>query len=160
MDGQQIRVRIELLRSLIRKMTLNKLEVCSSSGVSHVTHMLATYPYKFLQISTSIYANVFLLGFGGGSVAGDIQELKVILKEDAILLLRTQGSTKIFKSVDGKYCSQRVSVNLASGSLFAFLPDPTTCFKDSRYCQYQIYYMHEAARCDSSFTFYSSKFPT
>lgn len=129
-------------------MAINELEVCFNSGISRVTKMRASYPYKFLQsnLADETFASVFVLGFGGGAVSGDSQEMAVNIKENAILLLRTQGSTKIFKSVNGKYSSQNLVVNLSSGSLLAFLPDPTVCFKGSRYIQQQTYNLEESAR--------------
>ena len=131
-----------------RNISVSELEVSFSREISHVTRMKATYPYKFLatNISDAIYSVVFLLGFGGGAVAGDCQQLKVKLNENATLILRTQGSTKIFKSVDGKFYSQHVVVELLNGSLLAFIPDPTTCFKGSKYNQHQIYDLQETAR--------------
>ena len=129
-------------------MPVSELEVCSTHGISQVTKMLASYPYKFIcsDAKAGVYSSVYLLGFGGGAVAGDSQQLKIVLKENAILILRTQGSTKIFKSVDGKYSTQHLAVELPNGSLFAFLPDPTTCFRGSKYDQHQIYNLQESAR--------------
>jgi urease accessory protein len=126
----------------------NEIEVNFSGGISRTTKMRASYPYKFCRsnIAAEIFETVFLLGFGGGVVAGDHLELKVTLHQKAILFLRTQGSTKIFKSIEGKHCTQIVSVKLFNDSLFAFLPDPTTCFKESRYKQHQIYHLQENAR--------------
>jgi urease accessory protein len=129
-------------------MANNELEVCSSSRISRVTKMRASYPYKFLKssLSDNIFASVYILGFGGGAVSGDSQEMTINVQDNAILLLRTQGSTKIFKSIDGKYSSQKLIVNLSSRSLLAFLPDPTVCFKGSRYIQQQTYNLEESAR--------------
>lgn len=128
--------------------TCNELEVCYSSGISRITKMRATYPYKFYQsnISDCVFTNVYLLGFGGGVVSGDSQELKITVKDNAILLMKTQGSTKIFKSVDDQFCSQKVVVHLYNGSLLAYLPDPTTCYKNSKYVQHQTYHLQETAR--------------
>jgi urease accessory protein len=129
-------------------MANNELEVCSSSGISRVTKMRASYPYKFLKssLSDNVFASIYILGFGGGAVSGDSQEMTINVQENAILLLRTQGSTKIFKSIDGKYSSQKLIVNLSSRSFLAFLPDPTVCFRGSRYIQQQAYNLEESAR--------------
>lgn len=136
-------------------MPVSELEVSCMCGISRVTKMRATYPYKFLKsnLSDGIFASVFMLGFGGGAVAGDCQELQLTLLENAILLLRTQGSTKIFKSIHGRYCSQHSVVNLSNGSLLAFLPDPTTCYKGSRYYQHQTYNLEGSARFACSYFF-------
>ena len=134
------------LRSLF--MSVSELEVCFGRGMSHVTRMQATYPYKFLRsnVSNSAYSTIFILGYGGGAVSGDRQELRIIVNENAVLILRTQGSMKIFKCVDGKYSSQKIVAHLSNGSLLAFLPDPTTCFRGSKYDQHQIFNLEEEAR--------------
>ena len=87
---------------------MNELEVCSSGRISRFTKMVASYPCKFLKSSLSdkVFTTVYILGFGGGAVPGDSQEVTIGIQENAILLLRTQGSTKTLKSVDGKYSSQ------------------------------------------------------
>lgn len=129
-------------------MTVNHLEVSCHSGKSRVTKMKASYPCKFLTTNAAggISANVFILGFGGGVVSGDCQEMDVKVFEKAILVLRTQGNTKIFKSVDGKFSSQHSVFSLSDDSLLAFLPDPTSCFKGSRYYQHQVFDMSATAR--------------
>ena len=58
---------------------------------------------------------------------------------------RTQGSTKVFKSVNNKACVQSICVSLGSGSLLAFIPEPTTCFTQSKYKQTQSFVLHADA---------------
>lgn len=129
-------------------MPASELEVCFGRGMSYVTRMRATYPYKFLKsnISNGLYTIVFLLGYGGGIVSGDRQELRITVNENAVLILKTQGSTKIFKGINERYTSQEIVANISSGSLLAFLADPTTCFNGSKYTQHQIYNLEEGAR--------------
>ena len=140
-----------LLSKTLSSMTVNCLEVSCNSGKSRVTKMKASYPCKFLTTNAAagISANVFILGFGGGVVSGDCQEMQVKILERAVLFLRTQGSTKIFKSVDGKFSSQHSVFSLLDDSLLAFLPDPTSCFKGSRYYQHQVFDMSSSARSSS-----------
>ena len=134
-------------------MTANYLEVSCHSGKSRVTKMKASYPCKFLTTSAGagMFANVFILGFGGGVVSGDCQEMHVVVLDGAVLYLRTQGNTKIFKSIDGKFSSQHSVFNLLDGSLLAFLPDPTCCFKGSRYYQHQVFNLSSTARSISGY---------
>lgn len=61
-------------------------------------------------------------------------DLVVLILNDRIRL-RTQGSTKLFKSVQDKITTSNINVSVGSGSLFALLPDPTTCFPGSRFTQ-------------------------
>ena len=144
----QINLRVGNHQLRLLFMSVSELEVCFGRGMSHVTRMRATYPYKFLRsnVSNSAYSTIFILGYGGGAVSGDRQELRIIVNENAVLILRTQGSMKIFKCVDGKYSSQKIVSHLSNGSLLAFLPDPTTCFRGSKYDQHQIFNLDEEAR--------------
>ena len=126
----------------------NELEVRCFGKVSCVTKMRSTYPCKFLNINATdeIFANICVLGFGGGVVSGDCQTIRINVLDGAILLLRSQGSTKIYKSIDGKYSSQQTAIGLSNGSLLALLPDPITCYKGSRHRQHQIYNLEMTAR--------------
>ncbi|KAL0081471.1 urease accessory protein UreD [Phycomyces blakesleeanus] len=59
----------------------------------------AQYPLKF--IPTKAYADrlavVYMLSYGGGVVSGDMFDVVIEIESQAILMLLTQGNTKIFK---------------------------------------------------------------
>jgi urease accessory protein len=97
------------------------------------------------RLSGEDFATVFLLGFGGGMVAGDRVRMHVSVLKGATLLLKTQGSTKIFKSPSSE-CSQSMAINVDAGGLLLFTPDPTTCFKDSKFTQIQRFFLQTEAR--------------
>jgi urease accessory protein len=85
---------------------------------------------------------VFLLTYGGGIVAGDSIDLAVKLEGGTRLVLLTQGSTKIFKTLDPKIVSrQHMKVNLAAGSALIYLPDPVQPFAQTAFTQSQIYHL-------------------
>lgn len=114
-----------------------------SDGTSQVTKAGATYPIKFIiPTKDDPFAILFLLGFGGGLVAGDCVRIRGIVHDKAVAILKTQGSTKIFKSADGKECQQDFTASVGDNSLLAFLPDPTTCFKHARFRQKQRFDLH------------------
>ncbi|KAI8991080.1 UreD urease accessory protein-domain-containing protein [Mycotypha africana] len=59
----------------------------------------AQYPLKFIPTTghADRLAVVYMLSYGGGVISGDTFDVEVKVKQDAILLLMTQGNTKIFK---------------------------------------------------------------
>ncbi|KAI8075006.1 UreD urease accessory protein-domain-containing protein, partial [Gongronella butleri] len=60
----------------------------------------AQYPLKFIPTRghADRLAVVYMISYGGGVVAGDRFDVNVDVLENAILLLLTQGNTKIFKN--------------------------------------------------------------
>lgn len=87
---------------------------------------------------------VFLLTYGGGIVAGDSIDLDVNLNSQTRLLLLTQGSTKIFKTVDPQVVShQRMNVRVENGAALLYLPDPVQPFAQTAFSQSQIYYLNQ-----------------
>ncbi|KAI8886434.1 UreD-domain-containing protein [Backusella circina FSU 941] len=64
----------------------------------------AQYPLKF--IPTTGHADrlgvVYMLSYGGGVISGDKFDVDIRLEQDSILLLMTQGNTKIFKDKLGQ----------------------------------------------------------
>lgn len=59
----------------------------------------AQYPLKFIPTTghADRLAVVYMLSYGGGVISGDTFHIDMTIKERAILLLMTQGNTKIFK---------------------------------------------------------------
>jgi urease accessory protein len=59
----------------------------------------AQYPLKFIPTTghADRLAVVYMLSYGGGVISGDTFNIDLTVKERAILLLMTQGNTKIFK---------------------------------------------------------------
>jgi urease accessory protein len=87
---------------------------------------------------------VFVLSYGGGIVAGDSIDLSVDLEAYTRLVLLTQGSTKIFKTLDAKVISrQHMTAHVASGAALVYLPDPVQPFANTAFSQSQIYHLEE-----------------
>ena len=83
---------------------------------------------------------MFLLTYGGGLVAGDTINLSINMAQKTKLVLLTQGSTKIFKTVDsGIVSGQSTTVRLEGGSTLCYLPDPVQPFERSAFEQRQVY---------------------
>lgn len=106
------------------------------------------YPLKLISPSTShvvddqerLVHTVYLLSYGGGLVAGDTIDLKVILESNTRLVLLTQGSTKLFKAPDRDTLTRQcMNVDVAPTSALCYLPDPVQPFESSNFEQTQIY---------------------
>ena len=88
----------------------------------------------------SLVHTVFILSYGGGLVAGDTINLTVNMARKSKLVLLTQGSTKIFKTMDpGVVSGQSMNVKLDGGSALCYLPDPVQPFEGSAFEQRQVY---------------------
>ena len=117
------------------------IEVQYSGGRSMVTRLFSSFPIRFMTSSMSAEVpHIFFLGFGGGILAGDESRVNISMKESSVMCLRTQGTTKIFKSKSDEIecgCKQNLVVELAKLSFFVYLPDPISGFRDSIYEQNQ-----------------------
>ena len=87
---------------------------------------------------------IYLLTYGGGLVAGDAIDLRVVVEETLRITFLTQGSTKLFKAPSPDVVStQRLTVDLHRGSALCYLPDPVQPFEGSRFEQHQIFNLHQ-----------------
>ncbi|KAI8379858.1 urease accessory protein UreD [Choanephora cucurbitarum] len=119
----------------------------------------AQYPLKFIPTTghAERLAVVYMLSYGGGVISGDQFDIDIEVKKNAILLLMTQGNTKIFKdrlhqqqwlaslqdqrptfqfthSVEKVAPSvQTIQSVVQSNATLLVLPDPVTCFRDSSF---------------------------
>ena len=116
---------------------------CCGDGTCQVSKAAATYPIKFVvPTKDSNFSIIYVLGFGGGLVSGDCVRIHGCVDENAVAVLKTQGSTKIFKSISDKNCEQEFVATIAQNGLLVYIPDPTTCFKQARFKQHQRYALH------------------
>lgn len=130
---------------------------------SSFTHLSSTFPLKLISPRTSSkdanlriarqgaisdaksVAALYVVGYGGGLVSGDKVSIDFDVGERCTLLLLTQGSTKVFKirgstkhtPLKISSTSQTFRCVVRKGATLLVLPDPVTCFADSRYQQTQ-----------------------
>ena len=103
-------------------------------------------PLKLLQPAAPGRAcHVVLSSYGGGLVAGDVIRLRVAVRADAQLVLTTQASTRVFRSIDGAVAEQHTVGELAENALAVVLPDPVVPQAGSRYRQMQVWHLHPTA---------------
>lgn len=78
---------------------------------------------------------VYVASYGGGLVDGDALRLSIDVGPDAVGLLATQASTKVYRSPTGT--SMTLQVHLQPGSTLVVAPDPVVCFAGATYEQTQ-----------------------
>jgi len=130
-----------------------RISLRSNGSEAVLSELSCSYPLKLLspRLLALKVAVVYVLTYGGGLVAGDRVKLNVEVQDGAVLVLLTQGSTKVFKtrpeqrharphsdSVDD-FASQRMNVHIRAGSSLFLLPDPVACFRSARYNQLQTF---------------------
>ncbi|KAJ7553840.1 hypothetical protein O6H91_06G115200 [Diphasiastrum complanatum] len=124
------------------------LKIEHIAGKSVATRVFAKYPLKFLiplkaASSTSDVIWIYAITYGGGYVSGDSISCQVDVGLGCTTVLTTQASTKVYKSVEGKFSEQLLKIG--SEALFALLPDPVTCFSSAKYKQLQTFSLDKQA---------------
>ncbi|KAK7279041.1 hypothetical protein RJT34_24084 [Clitoria ternatea] len=113
-------------------------------GRSSVVRCLSRYPLKFIipkkvGSSKTDAVWVYALNYGGGIVSGDHISCKFSVGDACTMVLTTQGSTKVYKSVGSKCSQQMLEARVGSDALLVIIPDPVTCFSTARYYQKQVF---------------------
>jgi urease accessory protein len=122
------------------------ISVALVDGLSTVTACAGRSPLKLLATAARAEtAWIYSSSFGGGLVAGDTVSLSVDIGAHAHAAMGTQSTTKIYRSTQDQRARQHVSAHVAAHGSLSLLPDPVTCFADSRYEQQQDIYLGEHA---------------
>ncbi|KAF8898876.1 UreD urease accessory protein-domain-containing protein [Infundibulicybe gibba] len=149
--------------------------VLSSYGSSVAfSELSSAYPLKLLSPRTSQditnVAITYILSYGGGLVGGDQINLSVKVESNAMLVLLSQGSTKVFKTRGGQRLAsvrpdtaklgplvidtdgtsspptaQTMDFVVADRAGLFLLPDPVTCFRAASYNQVQTFRLSKDA---------------
>ena len=122
------------------------LEVARVRGHSRLVTCKNIQPLKLLQPASHGRAcHVVLSSYGGGLVAGDVIRLRVTGQASSRLILTTQASTRVFRSIDGAVAEQHTVGELAENALAVVFPDPVVPQAESRYHQTQAWQLHPTA---------------
>ncbi|XP_068655377.1 urease accessory protein D [Aristolochia californica] len=120
------------------------VEVERIRGKSTVTRCFSKYPLKFI-VPTKVGPSstdavwIYSISYGGGIVSGDCISCGISVGEGCTVVLTTQASTKVYKSVGSKCSEQYVEARIGKNALLVVIPDPVTCFSTARYCQKQVF---------------------
>ena len=79
-------------------------------------------------------AHLFVLSPSGGILQGDRYRMDVVLKNNAISHITTQGATRIYK-MESNYASHLVTLSLKNNSYLEFIPEQIIPYKNSRFYQ-------------------------
>ena len=122
------------------------LAVADVRGRSRLVACKNLQPLKLLQPASHGRAcHVVLSSYGGGLVAGDVIRLRVAVQAGARLLLTTQASTRVFRSIDGAVAEQHTVGELADNALAVVFPDPVVPQAASRYRQTQAWHLQPSS---------------
>jgi urease accessory protein len=103
-----------------------------------VSRAFASSPLKLLTPrNAGEGAWVYLSTYGGGLVDGDELSLSVEVGPDALALVSTQASTKVYRSPRGS--GSQLFARVSSGGRLVVLPDPVVCFASAKYRQVQTF---------------------
>ena len=106
------------------------------AGRTVLTRASAAAPLKLLNPrNAGASAWAYLATFGGGLVGGDAVRIRIEVGPDAVGLVSTQASTKVYRS--HRRAAQTLDADVDTGGLLVLLPDPVTCFAGSDYAQEQ-----------------------
>lgn len=122
------------------------LDVADVRGRSRLVACQNIQPLKLLQPAAPGHAcHVVLSSYGGGLVAGDVIRLRVSVQAGARLILSTQASTRVFRSIDGAVAGQHTTGELADDALAVVFPDPVVPQAESRYHQTQTWHLQPSS---------------
>lgn len=122
------------------------LEVAAGRGRSRLVRCHNVQPLKLLQpASPTAACHVVMSSYGGGMVAGDAIRLCIIAQANTRLVLSTQASTRIFRSVDGAVAEQHIAGKVGENALAVVFPDPVVPQAGSRYRQMQEWHLAPTA---------------
>ena len=109
-------------------------------GKTVVTRSFAASPLKLLNPSSHAEAAwLYSCSYGGGLVGGDLLSLDLRIGAGAKVLLSTQASTKVYRSV--RPSGQRLKAEVGPGAVLVVAPDPLVCFAGSSYAQEQEFHL-------------------
>jgi urease accessory protein len=96
-----------------------------------IEHLHATSPLRFLrpELPGARAANVCVVVFGGGLLAGDHLELELVVEPGATLVVFTQSTTKVFRG------ASRHDLRAEVHGTLVLLPDPVACCRAADFTQ-------------------------
>ncbi|WCK53798.1 urease accessory protein UreD [Aneurinibacillus sp. Ricciae_BoGa-3] len=89
-------------------------------------------------------AYLYVMNPGGGYLDGDSYRMEVHLHPEAEVLLTTQSSTKIYKTLTYPVF-QETEIVLKNRSLLEYLPDPIIAYEQARFMQQTVIQMESGA---------------
>ena len=89
-------------------------------------------------------AYLFIMSSSGGILQGDRYRMDIVLKNNALANITTQGATRIYK-MDSNYATQLLNIDVEKNCYLEFIPDQIIPYKNSRYYQKVNIAAHDSA---------------
>jgi len=110
-----------------------------STGKTVVTRQFSQVPLQFQRAlypenSLPEMAYLYVISPSGGILQGDRYRTDVLLKNEAIAHMTTQGATSIY-SMNSNFASQIVNITVDENCYLEYIPDQIIPYKNSRYYQ-------------------------
>lgn len=114
-----------------------RIQVAHVAGRSRVIHNQATNPLKLWVPRRPGPASwIYATTFGGGLVAGDRISVDLELDPHTTTVLTTQASTKVYRSLRDRGCTQQLQARVGDRATLVVAPDPLVCFRGAIYQQH------------------------
>jgi urease accessory protein len=98
----------------------------------------------YLEETLPAMAYVYIISPSGGILQGDRYRIDIILSNNALAHVTTQGAARIYK-MEKNYGAQMINVKLEEGSYLEYIPDQIIPFRKSRFYQEVELSVHDKA---------------
>jgi len=119
-----------------------QIEVSENNGISYLQHCYFTTPVKVMNITEdkrSSCLHLMLMSSSPGILDGDQYEIDIKIESGSSLQLRTQAYQRIFTMKQSAV--QQMTVQLAAGAFFCYLPHPSVPHKQSSFTTRNSFYL-------------------
>lgn len=115
---------------------LSKLQLTSAqkNGKSYLENVYHTAPFKIMKpfIDEKGHMQVMILSASAGMMAGDTQEIQILVKEGSHLEITSQAYEKIHKMDEG-YASRKTNIQVRSNASLFYHPQTVIPFAGSSF---------------------------
>ena len=127
---------------------INELKISTArrAGKTYLKDMYYTRPFKVAHVGedkTDPCLYLMVMSSSPGILDGDQYEMTLDLAEETELQLQTQSYQRLFQMEKG--ASQTMTVNMARGSRFRYIPHPSVPHEKSIYKSHNVIYMDAGA---------------
>lgn len=118
-----------------------------------LARLYSCYPLKIVPIlcdGNPRVVSLYQMGHGGGLVSQDVVSVTGTIRGGSIVVLKTQGTTKVFKRKThsaSQMSTQMLDCHVHDAGFLISVPDPTTCYRDSHLRQLQTIHLSRDASC-------------
>ncbi len=132
----------QLHKALDRLLSLKNMSLILSLNLSEArsaifSELEVNYPVSCVisNIVDKTSKLVYCGSYGGGMISGDRYVYNILVGKGSKLFIRNTSSTKVYKRIEDRTTCQIYNFSLENDSYLSMIPEPLTCFKDSKYSQ-------------------------